>query len=223
MSTILIRRGLLWSLLLLQGVPASAATLWQIGKADNDTREFALAPSNYAGFGDRFGYHDQFYVVGRSADGENWPYCLAGPADGWGGGNNKINTLPIHFHLKRLRRRSQCRLVIDFAGIHPERPPLLRVSVNGHHHDFQLPPGAEGPIQGRLDEGKEHILSIDIPAGELRVGLNTIELVHLTGSWVVFDALRFEGSDDVRPGPAHETLIHSVRAAPFQVRREGRA
>ncbi len=223
MSTILIRRGLLWSLLLLQGVPASAATLWQIGKADNDTREFALAPSNYAGFSDRFGYHDQFYVVGRSADGENWPYCLAGPADGWGGGNNKINTLPIHFHLKRLRRRSQCRLVIDFAGIHPERPPLLRVSVNGHHHDFQLPPGAEGPIQGRLDEGKEHILSIDIPAGELRVGLNTIELVHLTGSWVVFDALRFEGSDDVRPGPAHETLIHSVRAAPFQVRREGRA
>jgi len=223
MSANVMRRSLIWWLLALQSVPASAATLWQIGRADDDTREFALAPDNYAGFGDRFGYHDQFYVVGRSVDKENWPYCLAGPNDGWGGGNNKINTLPIHFHLTRLHRKSQCRLVIDFAGIHPKRPPLLRVSVNGHHHDFQLPPGTEGPIQGRLDEGKEYILNVEIPAGELRVGLNTVELVHLTGSWVVFDALRFEASDGVRPGPARDTLIHGVRAAPFQVRRDGRA
>ena len=131
MSTIVMRRSLIWWLLVLHSVPASAATLWQIGRADNDTREFALAPADYAGFGDRFGYHDQFYVVGRSADAKDWPYCMVGHSDSWGGGDNKINTLPIHFHLKRLRRQSRCRLVIDLAGIHPLRPPLLRASVNG--------------------------------------------------------------------------------------------
>jgi len=216
------RMGVIGWLLVLGSVSASAATLWQIGRADNDTRELALGPDQYAGFGDRFGYHDQFYVVGKSADSEHWPYCLAGPADPWGGGNNKINTLPIHFQLARVSVQSRCRLIIDYAGIHPSRPPWLRVSVNGHHHDAQLPAGAEGPINGRLAEGKEVLLAIDIPGNELHVGLNTIHLVHLEGSWAVFDALRFEGSDDVQLGPAQDTLIHKVWAAPFSIRRDGR-
>ena len=138
----ILRLGVIGALLILGNLPASGTTFWQIGQADNDTRELALGPNRHTGFGDRFGYHDQFYVVGKSADSEHWPYCLAGPADRWGGGSDKINTLPIHFQLAHVSVQSRCRLIIDYAGISPDRPPRLRVSVNGHHHDCQLPPPA---------------------------------------------------------------------------------
>ena len=62
-------------------VAAEPALLWQIGKPDNDNREFALAPNRYNEFRD-----DGFFVVGKSEPQRDWPYVhpgpvTAGPAD----------------------------------------------------------------------------------------------------------------------------------------------
>ncbi len=209
-------------LFFVQTVTVSGATLWQIGTSDNDTHDLALSPNQYVQFGEHFGYSDQFYVVGHSNAKEDWPYCLPGPGDGWAGGDHKVNTLPIYFNLQEVGPNSQCKLVIDLAGIQPAHPPLFRVSVNGYHHDFQLPAGAEGPIHGRLDEGSEYIHSVDIAPNELHPGLNKIEMMQLSGCWIVFDAIRFEASDDVSLAPASSTLIDSVKAAPFRIAHDGR-
>jgi len=208
-------------LLFWRGGVASAGVLWQIGAFDNDTADLALSPNRYSEFAEHFGYSDQFYVVGRSVASEDWPYCLPGPGDGWAGGGNKVNTLPIYFNLKQYGRASRCKLVIDLAGIQPEHPPMLRVSVNGHHHDAQLPAGAEGPIHGRLGEGTEYIHTVEITSRELRVGLNKIELVQLSGCWIVFDAIRFEATDEVLLAPASDTLVDTIKAAPFRINRDG--
>ena len=65
---------------------APAATIWQIGKADNSSAEFALAPNRYAQFIENdFGWEDRFYLIGFSSAKADWPYVLPGPSDKWGG------------------------------------------------------------------------------------------------------------------------------------------
>ena len=59
---------------------AEAETLWEIGTADNDTREFALAPDQYKQFTE-----DARFVVGVSDPRADWPYAHPGPADAWAG------------------------------------------------------------------------------------------------------------------------------------------
>ena len=52
--------------------------LWQIGKADNDTREFALAPGQYRTFDTV-----PTFLVGYSDAKRDWPYVHPGPEDNW--------------------------------------------------------------------------------------------------------------------------------------------
>ena len=79
---------------------ADAQTLlWQIGKPDNDDREFALAPKHYDQFRE-----DGFFVIGKSDPARDWPYVHPGPVDGWAGG--RAHTFIIVFGLQRTRRRA---------------------------------------------------------------------------------------------------------------------
>lgn len=47
--------------------------LWQIGKRDNNNREFALAPKGYGEFRE-----DGFFVIGQSDAKRDWPYVHPG-------------------------------------------------------------------------------------------------------------------------------------------------
>ncbi len=196
--------------------------LWQIGKSDNDMREFALSPDAYSKFGDHFGYADQFFVVGLSDPAQHWPYVLPGAQDPWVGGIHRtINRLPIYFQLKHVSLNSECVFVIDCVGINPQKAPTLRVVVNGHNHEYQLPAGrSDDVIQGRASEGEEYVLRVPIPASELKVGTNEIQLMSIRGSWTVFDCVRLEGTgvSSAVPSP---TLIHSVQAAKFSTQQDG--
>ena len=76
---------LLVALLALAGAtPAEAGALragalkllWEIGKADNNTAEFARAPNGFAGF-----EADPVFIVGASDPKSEWPYVHPGPSE----------------------------------------------------------------------------------------------------------------------------------------------
>ena len=80
-------------LLIVAAGPAAGAErklLWQIGKADNDTAEFALGRDGYKEF-DR----DGFFIVGRSDAKRDWPYTHPGPADPRAGGDEAASARAI--------------------------------------------------------------------------------------------------------------------------------
>jgi hypothetical protein len=128
-------------------------TLWEIGKADRDNAEFALAPKDYAQFTD-----DAFYVVGQSNPKDAWPYVQPGPADAWAGG--RPHTFTIIFGVKQAAAAGACRLLLDLLDTHSGEPPELSIEVNGRKFERQLPSGgANDSIEGQPAKGKAHQLA----------------------------------------------------------------
>ncbi|MCX6916070.1 MAG: polysaccharide lyase family protein, partial [Verrucomicrobia bacterium] len=197
--------------------------LWQIGQADHSGAEFALAPTNYSSFLERFGSPDRAYYIGLSKPESDWPYLLPGPLDGWGGssGNGRwdqMNTLPVGFTLAQAPTAGQCALIIDLCDTRPGRPPRLRVTVNGQSFDRDLDAGgSEDSLRGEWQSGKAQSLRVEFPATLLRAGYNEIALRSTKGSWMVFDDLRLEAPAGVRLAPPANTVIRSVTAAPYAV------
>jgi len=195
------------------GDPAEASgakMLWEIGKADNDTRELALAPKGH----DRFG-EDPVFVVGRSAAKKDWPYVHPGPTDTWAGGRQ--HTFSIAFGLKAAPKGGKCRLILDLVDTHGKAPPRLRVSVNGHAVELRTPRGAgDASVLGEPEKGKEHRVVVPFPAGQLRAGTNEIAITTLSGSWVLYDWLALEapaGLELVAAG-RHDGAVHPQHPGP---------
>ena len=92
---------------------ANSQTLWQIGRSDNDTAEFALARTNYLEFPGLYGSPDDLYFIGHSNPKEHWPYMLPGNVDEWAGsthwGGDRMWMLPIGFELEA-KPDAACRL-----------------------------------------------------------------------------------------------------------------
>ena len=109
-------------------------TLWQIGKADDSTAEFALAPDGYG----RYHRHG-FFLVGHSDPRRDWPYTHPGPDDLWGGG--RPHTFTILFGLAGkpeaggcLDLRQTCgRTGASFLGRYPGRGPQTGPQRNHDH------------------------------------------------------------------------------------------
>src|SRR5690606_39903896 len=59
------------------GLFAQEAAIWELGKADQSSQEFALSPLGYKDFlAHDFGYEDNFFVVGQSVLNQDFPYVL---------------------------------------------------------------------------------------------------------------------------------------------------
>jgi predicted alpha-1,2-mannosidase len=201
----------------------AAQPLWQIGQADHQAAEFALAPTNYPEFLQRFGSPDHAYYVGLSKPGQDWPYVLPGPADDWAGSGqggrwDQMNTLPIGFVLDQVPGGGQCALILALCDVHPKDPPRLRVTVNGTQYERELSRGAsEDTVHGKWAAGKSVVERVEFPASLLRRGYNEIALRSTRGSWLVFDALSLEAPAEARLAAAAETVVRSVTAAPYAV------
>lgn len=186
----LLRAGLLPALsaVLLAGVArcADLTPLWQIGAADNQNAEFALAPQGYQQFKD-----DGFFVVNRSDPKTDWPYVHPGPADGWAG--NRRHTFTVVFALSTLPAAGECRLVVDLLDTQGGQPPRLRAEINGRPFETDLPPGAgDASVFGDPSRGREHVWRVSFPADLLRTGDNEVALTTLNGSWMLYDAVWLE-------------------------------
>ena len=217
------RRGVrLLAFALLLGLAAAfgraqdAALLWEIGKADNDDREFALAPDQYAKFS-----QDGFFVVGQSDPKRDWSYVHPGPEDGWAGG--RPHTFTIVFGLKAAPQAGAGRLIFDFVDTQGRLPPKLRVQVNGKVFERQMPAGAgDESVSGQPEKGKEHRFEIPLDAGVLKAGANEIGITTLSGSWVLYDWIGLEAPAGAELAPVQGTVVHSIRSAPVLIEKEGK-
>ncbi len=216
-----------WLLLLLAittSAPAQTpALLWQIGKPDNDDREFALAPNRYGEF-----RADGFFVVGKSDAKRDWPYVHPGPHDSWAGG--RPHTFSIMFGLKSAPANGDCKLRLDFVDTQSRSAPELRLTINGtplqpstNRKTFRLPAGAgDDSVYGQPAKGKEYRLEVPCPAGLLKAGANEIALTTLSGSWVLYDWIGFEAPPGLELTDVTGTVVSSVQSAPVLVERDGK-
>jgi alpha-mannosidase len=192
---------------------APAVRVFQIGVADSDYHEFALA-SNYQAYPQTF-RQDVAFQVGKSNPGQDWPWIQPGPADDWAG--SRPHTFRITFDRPEVLS-DYYRLVVDFVDTHGAQPPGFTIGINGTSLKFTLPPGHGDESLSNAKVGKNYSLQQVFPATLLQAGRNTITLENNHGSWALYDDVRLESG---APPPA-ELLRFQAEAVPWVKRsKEG--
>jgi len=202
--------------------PAAGQTklFWQIGKADNNTAEFALGPDRSNQYSVTFP-QGALFVAGQSDPKQDWPYIQPGPADTWAG--SKSHTFTILFGVGTTQTTGQCELLLDFVDTHSAKPPKMQIKINDTSFVREMPKGAGDPSAfGEVEKGREHRLTIDFPAQVLEAGTNTITITSLTGSWILYDYLTLRTPVGVDAGPLKSTnKLLGVDTQPFLIKRSG--
>lgn len=188
--------------------------LWQIGKRDNDTREFALAPADFTKF-----TNGGFFVVGRSNPKTDWPYIHPGPHDECCG--KQPHDFTIVFNLRSEPKKGTCRLLFDLVDTHKSYPPKLRIDINGRLFSHILPRGGhDKSFSGDFSKAREHFFDITFPANILKAENNRITITTTSGRCFMYDWIGFETPVSIQIGETPETLIHSVQNTPLIVEKE---
>jgi alpha-mannosidase len=204
-------------------LPAPAAEnntlLWQIGKADNNTAEFALGPDRSNQYSTTFP-HDALFVIGQSDPKKDWPYIQPGPADVWAGG--KSHTCTIMFGLKMTSAEGKGQIVLDLVDTHSSVPPKMEIKINDISFVRELPKGAgDASAHGQPDKGRECRLVIDFPTGALKVGTNNITIKSLEGSWILYDQVALNVPSGFENGPVEsQTKLLEVSSQPYLIRHD---
>ncbi|NIA12682.1 MAG: hypothetical protein GWP08_01285 [Nitrospiraceae bacterium] len=206
-------------LLVLLAVAASAGAenLWEIGKADDDTREFALAPDRHGQFTE-----DARFVVGVSDPGADWPYAHPGPADAWAGARR--HTFVVVFGIDGDVPEGFCRLRGDLVDTHSDGPPELEIALNGHVVKQRTKPGTgDASIFGNPAAGTEHHFYARFPSSALKQGANVLSITTVSGSWMLYDWLGFSAPDGTQLTVADvTTMLQGVTSPPALAERDGR-
>ena len=165
--------------------------LWQIGKADNDNAEFALASDQYKNFS-----NDGLFVVGRSDTKTDWPYVQPGTSDSWAG--SRPHPFTILFGIKNQIPAGECHLQFDLLDTQNGIPPELLIQINGNDFQQKLPAGSgDASIFGQPSKGKEFKFAITFPSDLLKKGENVVTITTVSGSWFLYDSLSLETPDGV--------------------------
>jgi hypothetical protein len=180
---------------------APLVTVFQIGVADGDYREFATA-GNYQAYAQTFP-HDADFVVGQSDSKKDWPWIQPGPSDAWAG--SRAHTFKITFDLPEVAA-GYYRLVLDFVDTQGAEPPGLTVGINDMALKFKLPPGHGDESLGNPKVGKNYSLQQVFPAVLLHAGKNTITLANDQGSWALYDDVRLESG---AAAPTEAVRLHA--------------
>lgn len=196
---------------------ALRATLWQIGDVDGDTSELALAPGGFREFA-----RDAFYVVGTSNPAEDWPYVQPGPRDYWQG--NCTHTFTVVFGLGHAARAGNYRLVLDLVDTRAQDQPELEIVCNEHvvGRYPTLPGGSDRSIEGEPHQGRPQQIVVEIAAELLHEGLNQLDVRTVSGSWLLYDAVSFDGPGEATMGDLDDAcFVRSVDPLPCLVEQDG--
>ncbi len=175
------------------------AVFWQIGRADNDTVEFALGRDRSNQYSVTFP-RDVLFIADQSDPKEAWSYIHPGPADVWAG--SRSHTFTILFGVKTVAPEGQCELLLDFVDTHSFRPPTMEIKINDAVFVRDLPKGAgDASAHGQPDKGREHRLTIDFPSDAIRAGTNTITITSVAGSWILYDYVSLRTPVGIESGP----------------------
>lgn len=164
---------------------AQERTIWQIGEFDNSYEEFAI-PHDFRAYWGAFS-NDVTFRPGKDDPAKAWPFIHPGPVDNWAG--NRVHPFAVLFDLAD-EPKGLFTLHIDLVDTHGGAPPEYEVTVNGKSGRFGLPRGAGDGSLGDASKGKEHVINLPLPASFFRKGENKLVLASMTGSWVLYDALR---------------------------------
>ncbi|MBJ6367448.1 GH92 family glycosyl hydrolase [Snuella sedimenti] len=206
---------------------AQNTTVWQIGKSDDSSAEFALANGEYSKFLEKdFGWEDRFYVVGYSEDKTDFPFVLPGAIDYWGGTSTLAGIRPheinILFGIKDKPKSGDWKLVVDVLDCNPETPPYLKVTVNGKSWKYRLDKGSNAEaLKGKVANTKEQIIEIPLDVDLITNGGNNVQLTTLEGSWMVFDQVRLVGTENVQLLKPETAFIRSVTPAEYELMVDG--
>jgi hypothetical protein len=131
--------------------------------------------------------------------------------DTWGG--RRSHTFTVRFGLAAVPPEGRCRLELRLLETHPTAPPRLRISVNGHATERALPRGAgDAAIFGHPKQGRPHTVVVEFPADQLQLGDNDLRITTLSGSWLLYDAVRLFAPAGARLAPVQSrTLLLSAR------------
>ncbi len=189
--------------------------LWQIGKPDGNSSEFALAP----GQGGLF-VKDGLFIVGRSTEKEAWPYAHPGPDDAWAG--NRQHPFSVLFGLKEVPATDSCHLLVKLVDVGP-RDIQLDIKVNDHDFSVHVPRGAAKAIYGDAATGRKTAFTVSIPSAALQKGTNTISLTTKTGSWLIYDWLGFDAPRTAKLAPVQPAVtLADIKNLPFIITKENR-
>lgn len=207
---------------------SSKKILWQIGHEDHSAAEFALAPSGYNDFLEKdFGWEDGYFLIGKSDAKKDWPYALPGPEDSWSGSSHIAGwhaaELNILFGIDNLPGASQCILIVNILDMSAEKPPLLKITINGKSWKCTLPKGSgDSTLKGQTAKKDNYVIKIPVPDSLLKKGGNQISLTSLWGSWLVFDQVRMEGSTDIQLIHSRNAFIRKVSPANYETTHENK-
>ncbi|GHT73717.1 hypothetical protein FACS189456_4460 [Bacteroidia bacterium] len=210
-----------------QSVLASVAdtkTIWAIGAHDNSAAGLALAPDKYNDFlAHDFGWEDKYFIIGYSVPEKDFPYILPGPDDNWGGtgatSGFRTHVINLLFNMKSAPDKGNWKLILDILDTDSRKPPLFKVSLNGHSWKQALPAGGgDESLSGNYDKAIKHSIEIPIEAGIVKEGGNHIELTNIEGSWLIFDDIRLEAPSGAKLGEINQSAyIRKVEPANYQL------
>ena len=182
-------------------------TIWQIGEADNSSKEFSLAPDKYEQFIENdFGWEDRYYLIGTSTEKKDWPYVIPGPSDKWGGtwstSGWRSHTLNILFGIEKLPENGDWKLVVDLHNINANNAPIFKISINDKSWKYELPLGSgKNSLDGKSSKGMEDMIENSIPENEINTDKNRLNS-EVKGEPA-------EGKEHVIEIPIPENLIKS--------------
>lgn len=213
-------KNLLWVFTLIFSANCFSQTIWSIGAKDNSAAEFALSSGQYTDFlKNDFGWDNNFFIVGVSDAKKQWPYVLPGPADEWagssGGAGTRSQMLNILFRTQKVLPDANYNLIIHILDAQAGKPPLFKITVNGHSFKYILPAGkSDAILEGKKAEGMHHTITIPLK-NILRNGSNEIKLTNLEGSWLIFDNIQLDGLAILEAAPSN-AYLRNVLVAPYQ-------
>lgn len=203
---------------------AQNKVVWEIGKSDNNSAEFALAPTDYTKFLENdFGWEDRSFIIGHSQAKSDFPFVLPGAFDYWSGTSGLSGIRPheinILFAIDKKEEKGDWELVVDILDCSPKTPPFFKVTVNGESWKFKLNKGVnDNALKGEIKNTKEQKLVIPIDAEFINNGGNEIELTTLEGSWLVFDQVRLEGPNNVALIKPEKAFLRNVTPANYELK-----
>ena len=184
--------------------------VWEIGKRDSSSGEFALAPDKYGDYRKHdFGWEDRYFLIGHSKPEKDFPYFLQKPG----------HVLNLLFGIEKKPSPAQWKLQVVLTGNAPGQGALLKVSVNGKSWKEYIPKG-KGSLSSP-DNQQTTVLEFPVDHKMLRRGGNQVTLIILRGSWVTFDQISLQCSKEVVLVKPEKAFVRSVEPADYELLRDG--
>ena len=184
------------------------STIWQLGKTDNSSKEFALAPDGkdrfiISGFGD----NKKYFYAGEHTPAD-FPYIIPGPTAEWAGssywaGQCRIQ-LPILIKLSDVNPLKKYQWNIFIENVEYEDCMFLRLEVNGKNYDSPIKPDTKQ-------------LTYSIQPGILKEGYNKIVMQLFNGKSLTFDAICLNGPQETQINKIGDTPIISMKMADYEL------